>query len=207
MKVTYEQALRESLVPEKAWEAAGIPPRFFTSTFDNYEAPTEQQRGALTWARDYASSFDEVLRNGTSALLCGRTGTGKTHLATAIAKHVIGRGCSVRFATVQRALREIKETWGREAVLSHADAMKLYTKPDLLVLDEVGVQFGSDTEKVILFDMLGERYDFVRPTILISNLPRESVSQFLGDRIVDRLREGGGRLVVFGWNSHRGGMQ
>ncbi len=202
-RVTIEEALRDQETPEQRWLDAGIPPRFVAATLDNYQVENEGQRAGLAWAKSYAASFDDALCSGTSALLCGRTGTGKTHLAAAIAKHVADRGCSVRFSTVQRAIREVKDTWGREATVSTGDALKRFTKPDLLVLDEVGVQFGSDTERIILFDMLGERYDFVRPTILISNLPKPEVAQFLGDRVVDRMRENGGRHLVFAWDSYR----
>ncbi len=76
--------------------------------------------------------------------------------------------------------------------------------PDLLILDEVGVQFGSDTEKLILFDVLNERYERRRPTILMTNLTLEEVADFLGDRIIDRLREDGGEFIPFDWESHRG---
>lgn len=75
--------------------------------------------------------------------------------------------------------------------------------PDLLILDEVGVQFGSDTEKLMLFDILNERYERRHPTILMSNLPRDEVSAYLGERVFDRLREDGGEFISFTWESHR----
>jgi DNA replication protein DnaC len=136
-------------------------------------------------------------------MLIGNTGTGKTHLAVSILKHVLTAGSSGCYATVQGALRQVKDTWGREESARHGDVMRRFTKPDLLVLDEVGVQFGTDAERIILFDMLNERYNHMLPTLLISNLPKQDVAQFLGDRIVDRMRENGGKLIVFGWDSYR----
>ena len=41
------------------------------------------------------------------------------------------------------------------------------------------------------------------PTILLSNLPVEEVTGYLGERVVDRIREDGGRIVRFTWESHR----
>jgi DNA replication protein DnaC len=67
----------------------------------------------------------------------------------------------------------------------------------------VGVQFGSDTEKLMLFDILNERYERRRPTILMSNLPRDEVSAYLGERVFDRLREDGGQFISFTWESYR----
>jgi DNA replication protein DnaC len=48
----------------------------------------------------------------------------------------------------------------------------------------------------------------MRPTIVISNHPIDSVSgpsirKAVGDRILDRLREGGGSQITFNWDSHR----
>ena len=65
------------------------------------------------------------------------------------------------------------------------------------------MQFGSDTEKLILFDVLNERYEKRRPTLLLSNLVVDDVQAYLGERIFDRLREDGGEAVAFDWESHR----
>lgn len=199
--ITYEEALRDNAPPEARWKDSGIPPRFMGCSFETYDATTDDQRRALAIAKHYAYTFHDAMQHGSCLLMIGRTGTGKTHLACTIAKHVMARNCSVRFDTVQRAIRTIKDTWSTKA--SQAEALKVYTRPDLLILDEVGTQFGSDAERLVLFDILGERYDFMRPTVLISNLPKADVAQMIGDRILDRMREGGGQQIVFDWDSHR----
>ena len=75
--------------------------------------------------------------------------------------------------------------------------------PDLLILDEVGVQFGTETEKNLLFDVLNERYEKRKSTLLLSNLPLNEVRAYLGERVFDRMREDGGDVVTFGWESQR----
>ena len=77
-----------------------------------------------------------------------------------------------------------------------------FIRPDLLILDEVGVQFGSETEKMILFEIINGRYEQLKPTIVISNLA-DALTDYLGERVVDRLREGGGRMLIFDWPSYR----
>ena len=79
--------------------------------------------------------------------------------------------------------------------------------PELLILDEVGVQFGSETEKLMLFDVLNERYEKRKPCVLLSNLAIDDVKAFLGERVFDRLREDGGEAVAFDWESYRGRKQ
>ena len=76
-------------------------------------------------------------------------------------------------------------------------------QPDLLILDEIGVQIGSEHEKLLLFDVLNGRYQQCRPTILISNLSGSDLEAYLGQRVMDRYRECGA-VLAFDWNSYRG---
>ena len=194
-----------------AWQRkigdAGIPERFRDRRLETYVARTEGQRRALAFARSYADGFDAALKTGRSALFIGKPGTGKTHLAVGIGLQIMERDSrSVLFMTVMRAVRRLKDTWGRNSTQSESEAIASLVFPDLLILDEVGVQFGSDAERLILFDVLNERYEKRRPTLLLSNFTRDEVQAFLGERIFDRLREDGGEFIPFDWESHRGGM-
>jgi len=191
-----------------AWQRkigdAGIPERFRDRRLQTFMASTDAQRRALDFAQGYARDFDAALRTGRCALFIGKPGTGKTHLAVGIGMHVMKHGShSVLFTTVMRAVRRVKDTWARGSAESESDAVAALVFPDLLILDEVGVQFGSDTERLILFDVLNERYERRRPTLLLSNLAVDEVKTYLGERIFDRLREDGGEAVVFDWDSHR----
>ena len=88
--------------------------------------------------------------------------------------------------------------------MTEQDAIDALVMPDLLILDEVGVQFGTVTESLIMFEILNGRYEKVRPTIVMSNLTEDEITEYLGSRVVDRLKEGGGVLVAFDWDSYRG---
>lgn len=205
-KLAQEQAERERRT--RAWQQrighAGIPERFQNRTLDSYRADTDGQRTAKEFARQYANGFDEVLETGRSALFVGLPGTGKTHLAVGIGLEVMRSGHSALFTTVIRAIRSIKDTWGQHSQQTEAEVIRGLTYPDLLILDEIGVQFGSDTEKLLLFDVLNERYENRRPTVMLSNLAPDAVKAYLGERVFDRLREDGGQMIVFNWPSARG---
>lgn len=203
-----ERDAKEREDRRQAWQRrigeAGIPERFRNRSLQSFVAETEQQARALAFAQDYADRFDDVLATGRSALFIGRPGTGKTHLAVGIGLRIMHRDSrTVLFTTVMRAIRRVKDTWSRESRESESEAIAALVFPDLLILDEVGVQFGSDTEKLILFDVLNERYEKRKPTLLLSNLPTEEVRDYLGERVFDRLREDGGEVVVFDWQSWR----
>lgn len=184
---------------------ANIPERFRTKTLDSYDAQTDGEKKAHRFAKDYAARFAEMRRTGKSAIFIGRLGTGKTHLAIGIALRVMGaQNRTAQYTTVMKAIRRVKDSWSRESRESETQAVDVFAKPDLLILDEVGVQSGTEFERNILFDLLNTRYEKRKPTILISNLEVDEIREFLGERIFDRLREDGGEIIPFTWVSHRG---
>lgn len=186
---------------------AGIPPRFQDRRFKNYEAATPEQQHVLDVARSYAADWETVAKTGRCMVFMGSPGTGKTHLACAIGTHVMHKhSASVLFRTVHQAMRGVRDTWVKGSTRSESDAVAELVKPSLLILDEVGIQSGSDWEKTILFDILNERYQSRKPTLLLTNLLDEELPQYLGERVIDRLREDGGQIVAFGWESHRASM-
>lgn len=186
--------------------AAGIPERFREKSLDTFAAETPDQQRALRSAVRYANEFDDALRSGRSLMFLGKPGTGKTHLAAGIALQLMrDQSRRVLFTTVLRAVRRVKDTWVKGCNKSESDVIREMVLPDLLILDEVGVQVGSDFERNILFDLLNERYEACKPTLILSNLSLEEVGEFLGERIMDRLRENGGRAVLFSWESYRRG--
>jgi len=195
-----DEAERAQARLRRLFDRAAIPPRFEDRSLDNYIAELPGQQKALAAAKQYAATFDES--EGVSLIFCGGVGSGKTHLAAGIAKELMNRYRSALFMSVMGAVRSVKDTW-RNSEVSEGEALQNLIDPDLLILDEVGVQFGSDTEKLILFEIINGRYENRRSTIIISNLAIENLTEYLGERVVDRLREGGGKLVVFDWPSYR----
>ncbi|MRW88847.1 DNA replication protein DnaC [Duganella sp. FT80W] len=192
----------------RAWEArlgrAAIPERFSDRRLSTYKPTCPEAERALQVAQRYADNFGAVRKAGMCLIFCGDIGTGKTHLSVGIAHVVLEQGGQAVFASVRGVIASVKETWERGAAKTEAQVIRELVSPDLLILDEVGVQFGSDTEKLIMFDIINGRYERRLPTIIISNLALGELEKFLGARAVDRLREGGGKVVVFDWESYRG---
>lgn len=192
---------------ERIWRSrlgrAAIPERFADRTLESYVATCEHSKAALAIARDYADRFEEVSEKGSCLIFCGDVGTGKTHLAIGIANSILKQGYQPVFVSVIKAIRKIKETYARDSELTEDDAIRSFVEPDLLILDEVGVQFGSETEKLYLFEIINGRYEQMKPTLLISNLGTKELEGFIGSRVMDRLRESGGKAVIFNWKSYR----
>lgn len=181
---------------------AGISIRNLGKTFDDYvcESGTKQEIAKRKFMKLSESMKDG---NGFNIIACGGVGTGKTLLSCALVDSICDNR-RARIITLMDLVRELKETWKRDSEFSERDAIDYYTKLDLLVIDEIGVQFGSETERLFIFDIINGRYENVKPTVLLSNLSIEMVKEIVGERVIDRLRDDGGQLVVFDWDSARG---
>lgn len=183
-----------------AIETARIPARFIGRSFENFVASTDPQRHALTVTRDFSENFAENVRKGAGLVLAGMPGTGKSHLAAAALQAIITR--DVRYLTCMDLIRVIRDTWRKDSAKSETQVLQYLERLDLLVIDEVGVQYGTDGEQTILFDVLDRRYREVKPTILLTNQDKEGFKKFIGERTFDRLLETC-RWVPFDWPSYR----
>lgn len=187
------------------WRRAEVPERFAGCTFETYDVPanSEGQRRALARCRWFVDTWPERRKAGSGLLMLGNTGNGKTHLGAAIIRAVTKQGASARYTTVGDMLRAVRATYGKDSELREGDALERFVWPDLLVLDEVGVERDSEHVKSTLFHVINKRYERLRPTVVISNLTVEAFRDAVGDRVVDRLKDGGGKFIPFDWSSHR----
>ena len=139
-----EQKARDELAQiAKALDRACIPPRFRAARFDTYAASSDRQRRAVGIVKRYS---EEHL--GGILVLCGKPGTGKTHLACAVAAQFIAAHRSALFTTVVSAVRHVKDTYRRDSERSESQAMRDLVKPDLLILDANPLDAITNTRKI-----------------------------------------------------------
>jgi len=182
---------------------SGIPFRFRQCTIAGFSGDTKGIKHARSVARRYVDEFEGRLNRGTALIFCGKPGTGKTHLACAVGLELIRSEHSVVYTTEYRLTRSIKETYGRDSGESEEDLIRGYRKPPLLIIDEVGVSRGSETDHILLYEVLNGRYERLLPCLLIGNLTLDEMTAHLGERVMDRMRDGGGAIVAFDWQSYR----
>ena len=118
----------------------------------------------------------EYIDKRENILLVGNTGTGKTHLATALAVEACGRGKRVRFCKVVELITQLIEAREERMLIRLKGQL---AKLDLLVLDELGYVPASKMGAELLFDVIGNAYE--RTSIIVTtNLPFENWTEVLG---------------------------
>lgn len=180
---------------------SGLDGRYRDATFANFVVTSEAQRKVHTAVQDFVDDF----RPDSSACLwlIGTPGTGKTHLLAAAVHSVIERfDRPSSLTTPQAIVRRLRTTWRRNSDETEQDVIRDFATEGLLALDEAGMGYGTDGERMQLFDVVDARYVRRAPLILSSNLNVQLLQQALGDRLFDRLREGA-RVYTCTWPSHR----
>lgn len=206
---TREQALAildqakavERPVANRAKSDLGIPDRFASADLETWSATTEGQQRVAKVVGRFATNFAKAKGLGSNLVFRGGVGTGKTTLACATLRAVHAAGYSARYTTLAQFFRRMKESFGGDGPAASAIQAQ-FARVDLLVLDEVGVQYGSKAELVMLTELIDERYAAKRPTIVVSNLGAAALIDMVGERAADRLAEQGVDLL-FDWPSFR----
>ena len=185
---------------------SGITPRFRGCTLSGFKTDGEQAKvRALATCMTYVERFEDNYRDGRSMILSGNIGTGKTHLGSAMAQAVIRQhGAKAVIVTIAEIVRVAKGTMAKGATYDERDVINELAGADLLIIDEIGAQRGTDYEVGILHEVIDKRYQLVLPTVIISNLLVDDLKSYIGERALDRLRQGGGKAVGFTWESARG---
>lgn len=147
-----------------------------------------------------AASFVEAKEN---LVLMGASGTGKTHLATAIALNLCEQGRHVRFYTATGLANILQEKYQKGAISAF---MRDLRKVELLVLDEVGFIPLHKEAAELLFQVVSECYE-QKSLIITSNLEFSQWNTVFGDSkltaaLIDRLIHHS-HIVIFSGASHR----
>ncbi len=197
----YKIQLQNRIIEDRFRQSL-IPPRFQQHSFETFIAKSEQQAKNKEAMLNYALNFEDNYSKGNSVILTGNVGTGKTHLACAVGNYIIKNlKKNVFFINAIDAFTKIKATYSKKSEIGEIEALNQFLDIDLLIIDEFGVQIGSDTEKLILFRIINKRYEYLKPTILITNLSVAEIKKF-EERIFDRLKDNG-ILLNFSGESNR----
>ena len=189
-----EQAAREQRALQRRLREARLPKRKTLAEYD-FNFPKRIPKAVILrlFDCDFIGRYD-------CAVLIGPTGTGKTHLLTALGYTAVERGYSVRYTRVVEMINhltaaQIKGVLGR--------ALRAYVRPSLLLLDELGYLPIDKRGADLLFQVVAARYETGSIVLSTNRAFREWGKLFdtdntLATALIDRLMHHGEAIVIQG---------
>lgn len=143
---------------------------------------------SINRAQIYQLATCAFVRERRDVLLVGPPGVGKSHLAQSIGGAAVKAGHVVLYRSIFDLVRELLE---QDSQQSEARLLGKYLKPDLLIIDDMGLKVLPPKSGEILLEIIMRRYEN-RSTMMTSNRPIEEWGKLLADvpaasAILDRL--------------------
>ncbi|EKO0730356.1 ATP-binding protein [Staphylococcus pseudintermedius] len=194
-KQAYEERKRnEQRKLNYIFNQSNVNPSLSTATVNNYKPQNENQVQAKQTAIEYVKTFSTD--KPKSLILQGSYGTGKSHLAYAIAKAVKKQGYTAAFMHIPMLMDRIKATYNKNATETTDELVSLLSSIDLLVLDDMGVE---NTEHTLnkLFSIVDNRVG--KNNIFTTNFSNKELNQNTNwQRINSRMKHNARTVKVIG---------
>jgi len=153
---------------------ANIPPLYQNASVDNFILPSDnpisrtQLAGVVLNVRAYMREYPNVPKPGL--LFIGPPGTGKTHLAVAALRGLIGRGFEGVFYDFQALLNHIRSGYDQASGTMDRAAYRSALESEIVVLDDLGAHRVTDWVEDTVTSIITQRCNNKRATIVTTNL-------------------------------------
>lgn len=135
--------------------------------------------------KQYAEEFKLT---SSSLMLMGKTGLGKTHLTTSVAKRIIEKGYDVVYDTAQNIMEDFQyERFSRGYGYSD-DEKKTdkYFECDLLIIDDLGTEMVNNFTLSVIYNLINTRINKSKPMIISTNLSNKELMERYEERVTSR---------------------
>jgi DNA replication protein DnaC len=159
---------------------SGIPPNYVRASLDNFQLPGQENPIARTGlgtvmmqVRSFVREFPNPERPGL--LLCGDTGTGKTHLAVAVLKAIIDKGHEGIFFDYQNLLDRIRSSYDKTSGSSDKETYRTAMDAEVLLLDDLGSHRVTEWVEDTVTSIVTHRCNHRKPLIATTNLSPDDI--------------------------------
>ena len=172
-----------------------VPKAYWSAKFSDLEGVDEK-----------IAEIKDAINEGKSITLVGCTGSGKTHLAVCLMKYRCFKAKmpvheAPIFVSVPDLILEIKDSWDSDN-WTERDIIEHYTRPTLVVFDDLGVGNITDWVRGVLYSLIDKRMREEKQTIVTSNFTPDEIAEKIDGRIASRL-SGMGIYVELGDTDYR----
>lgn len=168
---------------------ANVPALFESAVLGDTSYLLEVPKGYLGFCRYLASSVGEP----RTVAAVGQYGTGKTDLGFGLVNLFCASGRTARYEKLVNFFTDVRDAMGKHVL---RDCLNRYRSYDCLVLDEITVRTDSAWDEVLFRDLIDERHNNLKTTLLMGNATAADVSALLGDPMVRRMNTFGGVFEI-----------